>query len=133
LAGTSGTDRDAYRAAFDLLKKGEYDQAAVALQGFMAAYPSSELIDNAQYWLAETRYVSQNYAEALTEFQALLKRFPDSSKRPDALLKIGYCNYELEHWDQSRAALTEVSQAHPETTAARLANQRLARLTSEGR
>lgn len=128
-----GTDRENYQAAFDLLKDGQYEQAADALQTFMVAFPDSELVDNAQYWLAETRYVSQNYEEALSEFQLLLKRFPDSRKRPDALLKIGYCSYELELWDESRAALSEVTKDHPETTAARLASQRLDRMKSEGR
>ena len=127
-----GTDRDNYQAAFDLLKRGQYDDAAVALEQFMVAFPASELSDNAQYWLAETRYVSQNYSEALTEFQVLLERFPDSGKRPDALLKIGFCNYELENWAKSRAALSAVSEDHPETTAARLANQRLDRMSNEG-
>lgn len=132
LAMSGETDRDSYQAAFDLLKQGEYDQAAVALQQFLVTYPDSGLADNAQYWLAETRYVSQNYEEALTEFQVLLQRYPDSRKRPDALLKIGFCSYELELWDKSRAALSEVAGVHPETSAARLANQRLDRMKSEG-
>ena len=54
-----GTDRANYQAAFELLKQGRYDQAAIALQQFMVAFPDSELSDNAQYWLAETYYVSQ--------------------------------------------------------------------------
>jgi tol-pal system protein YbgF len=129
---TGGTDAENYQAAFNLLKDGQYDQAAIALEQFMVTFPDSDLSDNAQYWLAETRYVSQSYAAALTEFQALLQRFPDSRKRPDALLKIGYCNYELEHWEASRSALSEVAKDHPETTAARLANQRLDRMKDEG-
>jgi tol-pal system protein YbgF len=129
---SGGTDIANYEAAFQLLKDGEYDQAALALQQFIVAFPDSDLIDNAQYWLAETRYVSQSYEVALSEFEVLLQRYPDSGKRPDALLKIGYCNYELEKWGASRAALSEVAKKHPETTAARLANQRLDRMKSEG-
>jgi len=90
------------------------------------------LTDNAQYWLAETYYVGQNFPQALAEFQILLELYPDSGKIPDALLKIGYCNYELEAWDASRSALSMVVKNYPETTAARLASQRLDRLKSEG-
>jgi TolA-binding protein len=68
----------------------------------------------------------------LTEFQALLERYPDSGKIPDAMLKIGYCNYELKAWDASRTALSMVVKNNPETTAARLASQRLGLLKSEG-
>lgn len=128
-----GTDRANYQAAFELLKQGRYDEASIALKQFMVAFPSSSLGDNAQYWLAETYYVSQDYEQALPEFQKVLDRFPDSRKLPDALLKIGYCNYELALWDASRDALSAVVNKYSDTTAARLANQRLERLQSEGR
>ncbi len=128
-----GTDRANYQAAFELLKQGRYDQAGLALQQFMVAFPQSEYSDNAQYWLAETHYVSQEYAEALKAFQIVLDRYPESRKLPDALLKIGFCNYELQRWDGARAALSTVAEQYPETTAARLANQRLERMAGEGR
>ena len=128
-----GTDRANYQAAFELLKQGRYDQAALGLKQFMVAFPNSEYSDNAQYWLAETQYVTQKYADALKAFQVVLDRYPDSRKLPDALLKIGFCNYELKRWDRARQALTTVAQQYPETTAARLANQRLERMQSEGR
>lgn len=127
-----GTDRANYQAAFELLKQGRYDQAAIALQQFMVAFPESGLSDNAQYWLAETHYVTQDYQKALPEFQTVLDRYPDSRKIPDALLKIGYCNYELKRFDASREALSAVVASYPETTAARLATQRLDRIKSEG-
>jgi tol-pal system protein YbgF len=125
-----GTDRANYQAAFELLKQGRYDQAAIALQQFMVAFPSSELSDNAQYWLAETFYVSQEYKKALPAFQLVLERYPESRKVPDALLKIGYCNDELERNADAKKALTEVVDRFPETTAARLASQRLDQLKS---
>jgi len=125
-----GTDRANYQAAFELLKQGRYDQAAIALQQFMVAFPDSELSDNAQYWLAETYYVSQEYAQALPLFQLVLERYPESRKVPDALLKIGYCNDELERNADAEKALSEVVNRFPETTAARLASQRLEQLKS---
>jgi tol-pal system protein YbgF len=128
-----GTDRANYQASFELLKQGRYDEASRALEQFMVTYPDSEYADNAQYWLAETHYVTQDYKTAVTEFQVVLDRFPESRKLPDALLKIGFCNYELQRWDAARKALGTVAREYPETTAARLANQRLERMTAEGR
>lgn len=128
-----GTDRANYQASFELLKQGRYDEAARALQQFMVTYPDSEYADNAQYWLAETHYVTQDYKTALNEFEVVINRFPESRKLPDALLKIGFCNYELESWEPARKALSTVASQYPDTTAARLANQRLERMTTEGR
>ena len=127
-----GSDRDNYDAAFELLKEGRYEEAATAFQQFMAVYPDSALMDNAQYWLAETYYVTQDYAAALPAFQRVIADYPASRKVPDALLKIGYSNYALSKWRDARKALTAVATNYPETTAARLAGQRLDQMQSEG-
>ena len=127
-----GSDRANYQAAFELLKQGRYKEASAALRQFRVAFPDSALSDNAQYWLAETYYVSQTYDKALPEFQVVVDKYPQSRKIPDALLKIGYCNYELKKYDAARKALRSVVTSYPETTAARLAAQRLERMTTEG-
>jgi len=126
-----GSDRDNYQAAFELLKEQRYEPAATAFGQFLVEFPDSELADNAQYWLAESHYVTQKFTTALREFQVVIDRFPGSRKVPDALLKIGYCNYELKRWDAARTALARVQAEFPETTAARLAGQRLQRMEEE--
>jgi tol-pal system protein YbgF len=127
-----GSDRDNYQAAFELLKQQRYEPAAMAFEQFLVTYPDSELADNAQYWLAESHYVTQLFAKALGEFEVVITRFPRSRKVPDALLKMGYCNYELEDWAAARQALKRVQAEYPDTTAARLAGQRLDRMEEEG-
>ena len=127
-----GSDRDNYQAAFELLKEQRYEPAAMAFKQFLVSYPDSELADNAQYWLAESYYVTQQFGDALTSFKTVIDDYPRSRKIPDALLKMGYCNYELERWDDARGALSRVQNDYPETTAARLAGQRLKRMESEG-
>ena len=127
-----GSDRDNYQVAFELLKEERYDMAAAAFQEFLGAFPDSELVDNAQYWLAESHYASNDYEQALRDFQSVIDRYPRSSKVPDALLKMGLCNYNLQRWDEARATLTRVQQDYSETTAARLAGQYLGRMDSEG-
>jgi tol-pal system protein YbgF len=127
-----GSDRDNYQAAFELLKEQRYEPAAMAFEQFLVTYPDSELADNAQYWLAESHYVTQQFTKALGEFKVVIDRFPESRKVPDALLKMGYCNYELKRWDAARGSLSRVQDEYPETTAARLAGQRLKRMEEEG-
>lgn len=128
-----GDDRANYQAAFDLLKDGKYEQAISGFSQFLATFPTSTLADNAQYWLGEAHYVTKQYPEALRDFRTILEKYPDSRKTPDALLKIGYCNYELKNWAEARSALGQVVQRFGDTTAARLASQRLAKMDSEGR
>jgi tol-pal system protein YbgF len=127
-----GSDRDNYQAAFELLKEQRYEPAAIAFEQFLISYPDSELADNAQYWLAESHYVTKKYDDALVAFKVVIDEYPRSRKVPDALLKIGYCNYELKRWEDARASLGKVREDYPETTAARLAGQRLERMDEEG-
>lgn len=89
----SGSDRENYQAAFELLKEQRYEPAALAFEQFLVSFPDSELADNAQYWLAESHYVTKKYDDALAAFKVVIDQYPRSRKVPDALLKIGYCNY----------------------------------------
>jgi tol-pal system protein YbgF len=127
-----GTDRENYEAAFELLKQQRYEAAGAAFGQFLASYPNSPLADNAQYWLAEAYYVTDQYEEALAQFQIVLSGYPRSRKIPDALLKIGFSNYELGRWNAARSALEQVRDDYSDSTAARLAEQRLTRMTEEG-
>jgi len=129
----AGDDRASYQAALELLRQGRYEQAEAAFTQFLAAFPQSELADNAQYWLGETHYVNREFEAALAAFKLVLERFPNSRKAPDALLKAGFCQYELQQWADARASLEAVVERFPDSTAARLASQRLERMRAERR
>ncbi len=126
-------EQAAYQLAFNLLKEGRYQRSIGQFQEFLKRYPSGSYADNAQYWLGEANYVTRNFAQSIEEFRRVLNGFPDSPKTPDALLKIGYAHYELQQWADARAALTEIGQRFPQSTASRLAEKRLQRMKREGR
>lgn len=120
-----------YDAAFALMKQGLYEKAIKAFRAFLARHPNSGLNDNAQYWIGEGNYVLRNYKLALEEYSRVLN-YPQSPKRPDALLKIGYVHYELGAWDKARKSLTEVQDRYPGSSVARLAATRLEKMKKEG-
>lgn len=130
-ASTAGSAEEAeavkaaYQAAFDLLKAGEYVDAVAAFRAFIAEHPNSDYADNAQYWLGEAFYVTDDYTQAIAEYEKLLTAYPRSQKLTHALLKIGYSQAALGDTDAARATLTVLTREHPNTTAARLAQERL--------
>ncbi|NOX77188.1 MAG: tol-pal system protein YbgF [Gammaproteobacteria bacterium] len=132
LAGDNQIDpqqeRAAYERAFNLLKEGRYDLAVAAFNAFVATYPKGRYADNAQYWLGEANYVQRNFKIALAEFKKVVKNFPTSPKRADALLKLGYTQQELGRYDQARVSMNTVLMSYPNTTAASLAQRRLQEL-----
>jgi tol-pal system protein YbgF len=131
-AGASpASDQDAYQSAFALLKDSQYDRAIAAFQKFLAAFPDSTLADNAQYWLGEAYYVNKSFTDAQTAFQRVIDKYPQSRKRPDALLKIGYCQYELKQWDLAKRTLSLAAVQFPDTPAGHLAQQRLDKMATE--
>jgi tol-pal system protein YbgF len=129
--GQGSDDKAAYQTAFGLLKDGQYDRAIAAFQKFLASFPTSQLADNGQYWLGEAYYVNRSFPEAQAAFQRVVDKYPQSRKRPDALLKIGYCQYELKQPDLAKNTLTVVTTQFPDTPAAHLAQQRLEKMAAE--
>ncbi|MCR4301015.1 MAG: tol-pal system protein YbgF [Sulfuricaulis sp.] len=130
---TSAPEQQAYEAAFNRMKQGQYDRAAKGFREFIDKYPQSALRDNAQYWLGEAFYVVRDFRKALTEFSRLRDEHPKSPKVPDALLKIGYSHYELGDRAKARDALNQVIARYPGQPAAKSAEQRLAKMKKEGR
>ncbi|RKT45210.1 tol-pal system protein YbgF [Thiocapsa rosea] len=128
---TGGSERDAYAAAFELLKERKYDEAQAGFNDLLRRYPQGQFTDNARYWLGETYYVQRNYPAALAELDRLVQLSPDSPKVPGAMLKIGYIQFEQKAFDQARATLEQVVSRYPASTEARLARSRLERIGQE--
>lgn len=121
-------EQAAYVQAFEALKNQNYAASIAGFKQYLASYPSSDLADNAQYWLGEAYYVTRDYDNAATAFRAVGERWPNSRKAPDALLKLGFTQYELKHYAEARATLTQVATRFPDSEAAKLAAERVKRL-----
>lgn len=78
-----------YENAFAKLKNGQYDAAETEFQKFISQYPDHVLTSNAKYWLGETFYVRGSYEQAARLFAEGYKQYPNGSKAPDNLLKLG--------------------------------------------
>ena len=130
--GGGGTPEEegAYLATFDLLKNGKYDDAIRGFRSMLDKWPQGRYADNATYWMGEAFYVKRDYKSALTSFQAVLDKFGNSAKAPDAMLKVGLSQIELKQTDQATATLQKVIKTYPTANAANLAKQRLESLKS---
>ncbi|MCY4098078.1 MAG: tol-pal system protein YbgF [Rhodospirillales bacterium] len=82
-------EETSYRQAYELLVRADYAAAEAAFRDFIRRYPNGTLTDNAYYWLGESHYVREQYAEAAAEFARGFRSAPDKQKAPDILLKLG--------------------------------------------
>jgi len=114
-----------YQEARAALGRREHAAAIAGFKRFLERWPSHDYADNAQYWLGESYYDQADYQTALVEFRAVVQRYPNGNKAPDALLKVGYCLAKLGENAAASDVLAQVAQIYPKTDAARLAQKRL--------
>jgi len=118
-------DKARYQAAYELLRNGHNSRAIAEFKALLAASPKGEFADNSQYWLGEAYKVNQNLDAAKEAFLKVVMDYVDSPKVADALLKLGYIEFEQKNLAKARDYLTQVTVAHPDTTAAHLASKKL--------
>lgn len=78
-----------YEKALTDLKANKLTDAETKFSQFLNSYPKDTLAGNAQYWLGEVYYKQQNFAKAAVAFKEGYSKYPEGTKGPDCLLKLG--------------------------------------------
>jgi tol-pal system protein YbgF len=124
--GSPGTD--VYEAAFADYTRGSYTLARQGFVELLERFPSSELADDAAYWIAETYYAQGDPQTALAGFQSILEEYPRGDSITPSLLKIGYCYLELENEDAATDSFRRLVREFPESDEALIAQHKLSTL-----
>jgi tol-pal system protein YbgF len=119
-------EKQAYEAALNQFKVGNYQSAIAGFQGFMASYPNSALVPSAQYWIGNAYYAMRDYKVAIAAQQKVLASWPDNPKAADAMLNIASSQQELGDAKSARETLKTLLTKYPQSAAAEQAKQRLA-------
>jgi tol-pal system protein YbgF len=122
-----------YQAAYRDYQRGNFDLAIEGFREFLGAAPTSDLADNAAYWVGESLFSQKKYREAIEQFDAVVNKYPKSDKVPGALLKKGYSYISINERAQGVVQLQYVVHEHPKSQEASLARQRLRQLGIETR
>ncbi|GIZ11487.1 tol-pal system protein YbgF [Pseudomonas sp. NCCP-436] len=117
-----------YDAAFDLIKKKDFDKASQAFTAFLNRYPNSQYAGNAQYWLGEVNLAKGDLQGAGQAFARVSQSYPQHSKVPDSLFKLADVERRLGNLDKARGILQQVIAQYPGSSAAQLAQRDLQRL-----
>ncbi|HIG36720.1 MAG TPA: tol-pal system protein YbgF [Oceanospirillaceae bacterium] len=118
-------EKAAYKAAFSLIRERQYEAAITALNSFVVAYPQGILVGNAHYWLGEVYMVEGDVAAAAAAFEIVIKDFPVHRKVPDALYKAGVAYQKTGDLSKANALLQRVLHEYPDSSAARLAQEKI--------
>ena len=114
-----------YQTSYSDYLRGNYDLALMGFRQYLESFPDTDLADNATYWIGESYYRQQKYAEAIVEYDKVLKQYTRSDKTASALLKKGFALLELDQKKDGIAQLQSVVRTFPTSDEANLAKQRL--------
>lgn len=120
------TENEAYdRAVNMVLKDKRYDEAIPEFEAFNQKYPESSYAPNAHYWLGQLLFNKGDLERAKQEFSIVVNQHEGSSKRSDALLKLGMVAQKQN--DNARAVVLyrQLVAEYPSSSAAQLAKPRL--------
>lgn len=123
------TENEAYDKALNLvLKDKRYELAIPAFRSFNKSYPNSTYAPNSHYWLGQLLFNKGKLAEAEQEFSHVVQQYEDSSKRPDALLKLAMVAQQQQNSAKAIKLYRQLLSEYPESTSAQLAKPRLEKL-----
>lgn len=114
-----------YKKGRNLMLEERFEKASHVFTEFLKSYPGHRLADNAMYWLGECHYSMGEFNVAADTFLALVERYPDGMKVPDALLKAGYSFLAVDDVNRGHHYLKQVVKKFPFTKAADKAESKL--------
>lgn len=124
----AGSEKPEFDAALGLFRAGDFKGAQTGFAGFVKRYPRSGLAPSALFWLGNAQYATRDYKEAITNFRSLLTAVPNHARAPEAMLSIANCQVELKDTRAARTTLESLVKTYPESEAAGVGRERLARL-----
>jgi tol-pal system protein YbgF len=78
-----------YDQAMNLMSRAQYDEASAAFRNYADTNPDdADLSPQAIYWVANISFIRQSYAPAARTFAEVIKKYPKSTRAPDAMLKL---------------------------------------------
>jgi tol-pal system protein YbgF len=97
-------EASAYNAAYALVQGRQFDKAIPAFQQFLQRFPGGRYAANAHYWLGELYLVKEppDLEASRQSFVLLLAEYPDNSKAPDALYKLGKVQFMKGNREKAR-------------------------------
>ncbi len=130
VAAAAPSPSDLYNQAYTDYNHARYPLAISGFEEVIRSYPTSELADNAQYWIGECYLARRQFKEALQAFEAVLRKYPESNKLPESSFKKAQAFEGLGRRDDAIMQLEYVIEQYPRTQVEASAKLLLKRLRS---
>lgn len=122
------TEKKEFDAALAILRTGDFAASQTAFTNFLARFPQTGYRSSALFWLGNAQYALRNYRDAVTNFRTMVTVDPDHIRAPEAFLSMANSQVELKDPKAARKTLEDLVKAYPQSEAAPVARDRLAKL-----
>lgn len=99
------------------LAEGDFTGAQISLKQYLQFNPDAADIGEMNYYLGESYYVRQGYADAADAYIASMKRDPRGVKAPDAMVRLAGALRELGKAKDACATLASLPRQYPNASA----------------
>ncbi|MBU4444646.1 tetratricopeptide repeat protein, partial [bacterium] len=104
-----------YDKAMLLFNQKRYNESIDIYEEIIQINREHSLVDNAYFWIGEALYYQKQYPEALQAYQQVFG-VGDRNKEASAQMRLGYCYFRMNQFDQSVAEFRKVIQNYPKAS-----------------
>ena len=130
--GMQGTvqpgEMDAFNAASQQFRNGDFKNAAASFRSFIAKFPQSPYQPTAQYWLGNALYALKDYKGSTATWQNVVNKYPQHPRAPEALLAIANNQIEQGQKAAAKRTLEQIVSQYGSSDVAQTAQSKLSQL-----
>ena len=120
-----------YAEAYNTFNAGRYEAARDQFKKFLQLYKTSDLADNAQFWIGESYFREKKHEEAIIAFEELIKNYPKGNKVAEAYYKQALSFIAINDSAAAKARLEMLLNEYPSGDFAGAAKQKLQELQKQ--
>ena len=127
----SGAGASQFDSSMNLLARAQYNEAKAGVRAYADANPDdADLSSQAIYWVGDISYVQRDYPGAARAFAEQIKKYPQSTRGPDSMLKLGQSLLAMGQNKEGCTTLGALKSKYPKASASTLAAATTARKTA---
>lgn len=119
------TESETYDKALGYYRDDRHEEAMAGFKNFLTLYPTSDLADNAQFWIGECYRVLTKYEEAILAYQKVINGYPKGNKVPSAMLQQALTFEKINDTTTANLVFKKLVKNFPKTKEAEIARKRL--------
>ena len=120
-----------YESAYNSFLLGKYEIAIVEFKSFLKQYKDHDLATQAQYYIAESMYLQNNFSDAYEEYKKIEELYPNSEFISASRLKMALCLEQLNRKEDSVVVLQSIIKDYPKSAEAFTAKEKIKIYTND--